>query len=127
MKHSFSWTDEKTENVIGNLLRAGVLLSAVVVMAGGLLYLYHSGRQRHDYHTFRGQPDSLRSISGVVHQAAALDSSGIMQLGLLLLILTPIARVVFSAVAFALEGDSTYVVVTLMVLAVLVYSLLGGP
>ena len=51
---------------------------------------------------------------------------GIMQLGLLLLIATPIARVMFSAVAFAIEGDRMYVGFTLLVLAVLLYSLFGS-
>jgi uncharacterized membrane protein len=49
-----------------------------------------------------------------------------MQLGLLLLIATPIVRVAFSAVAFALEGDKMYVLFTLLVLAVLLYSLFGS-
>jgi uncharacterized membrane protein len=44
---------------------------------------------------------------------------------LLLLILTPVARVAFSVAAFALERDWTYVAITLIVLAVLIYSLAG--
>ena len=44
----------------------------------------------------------------------------------MLLIATPIARVLFSVVAFALQRDRTYVVVTLIVLAVLLYSLIRG-
>ena len=49
-----------------------------------------------------------------------------IQLGLLVLIATPIARVAFSLVAFALQRDRIYVIVTLIVLAVLLYSLTGG-
>lgn len=123
---SFSWTDEKTEHVIGNLLRAGVLLSAFVVLAGGIYYLAdHTGPHK-DYHTFQGQPQNMRTVSGVVLSAAHLDSHGIIQFGLLLLVLTPIARVIFSAISFALEKDFTYVGVSLIVLAVLVYGLLGS-
>jgi uncharacterized membrane protein len=51
---------------------------------------------------------------------------GIIQLGLLLLIATPIARVALSVVAFAIQRDRLYVVATLIVLAVLMYSLTGG-
>ena len=51
---------------------------------------------------------------------------GVIQLGLLLLIATPIARVAFSVVGFALERDRMYVVFTLIVLAILLYSLLGS-
>lgn len=123
---SFSWTDEKTEHVIGNLLRAGVLLSAFVVLAGGIYYLAQQGTKHKDYHQFHGQPQYLCTVSGVVASAVKLDSHGIIQLGLLLLVLTPIARVIFSAISFGLEKDLTYVVVSLVVLAVLVYGLLGS-
>ena len=122
---SFSWTDEKTEHIIGNLLRAGVLLSAFVVLAGGIYYLVEYGGTHRDYHQFHAQPEYLSNVSSVVSSAMKLDSRGIIQFGLLLLVLTPIARVFFSAVAFALEEDFVYVGVSLLVLAVLVYGLVA--
>jgi uncharacterized membrane protein len=118
-------TDQKIEIIIGTLLRAGVLLSATVVAIGTCIYLVRHGREAPDFGTFHGEPENLQSIPAILH--GALDGSGraIIQLGLLLLIATPIARVVFSAVAFALERDYLYVGITLVVLAVLLYSLLG--
>jgi len=68
----------------------------------------------------------LRTLSGIVKDALAFRGRGLIQLGLLLLIATPLARVAFSVVAFALEGDRLYVGVALIVLTVLVYSLVGG-
>jgi uncharacterized membrane protein len=65
-------------------------------------------------------------VSGIVADAFRLHSPAIIQLGILLLIGTPIARVLFSLVAFALQRDVIYVVVTLLVLAVLVYGVVGG-
>jgi uncharacterized membrane protein len=53
--------------------------------------------------------------------ALALQSRGSMQLGLLRLVATPIARV-----AFVQQRERTYVSVTLIVLAVLLYSLVAG-
>lgn len=123
---SFKWTDEKTEQVIGNLLRAGVLLSAVVVLAGGTFYLAHHGLTHADYHLFKGQPEALRDVPGIASGAMKFDSRSIIQFGLLLLIITPIARVAFSAISFALEKDYLYVVVSLIVLAVLIYGLAGS-
>jgi uncharacterized membrane protein len=73
-----------------------------------------------------GEPTDLRSVSGIVTDALSLQARGIIQLGLLLLVATPVARVAFSAFAFAQQRDRTYVMVTLGVLAVLVYSLVGG-
>ena len=51
-----------------------------------------------EYRVFRGEPGDLRSISGIVSDARSLGGRGLIQLGLLLLIATPIARVVFSVV-----------------------------
>ncbi len=65
-------------------------------------------------------------MHGIVHFAFSGNPLAIMQLGLLLLIATPIARVVFSVLAFAREGDRMYVAFTLIVLAVLLYSLFGS-
>jgi uncharacterized membrane protein len=120
------WTDERVEAIVGNLLRTGVLLAAAVVLLGGLLYLAHHGASEPDYRVFRGEPASLRGIAGIVADARALHGRGVIQIGLLLLIATPVARVAFSAFGFAKEGDWTYVAVTLVVLGVLLYSLLAG-
>jgi uncharacterized membrane protein len=120
------WSDQRTEVVIGVLLMAGVLLAAGVVVLGSIVYLVHHGSSIPSYHVFQGEPTDLRTLSGIFHDAFAFEGRGIIQLGLLILIATPVARVMFSIVAFTLERDSLYVVVTLIVLAVLVFSLAGG-
>ena len=120
------WLDQRIEIVLAHLLRIGVLISAFVVIAGAVLYLGAHGRTHVNYGTFRGEPDELRSVHGVVHAALEGQVTGILQLGLLLLIATPIARVIFSVFAFALEGDRMYVLFTLIVLSVLLYSLFGS-
>lgn len=118
------WTDFELEQVIGNLLRGGVIIAAAVVLIGGMLYLFQHGGDRADYHTFHSVPDNLRDAPGTFREAFSLHSKGIIQLGLFLLVLTPISRVAFSAVGFFLEGDKMYVVITLIVLAVLLFSLI---
>jgi uncharacterized membrane protein len=118
-------TDNQQEHIVSILLRAGVIIAAIVVLAGGLMYLSQHGTERSNYRQFQGLPDNLRSMSGVVKNALAFHSEAVIQLGLLLLILTPIVRVALSAVSFAREGDRMYVMITLIVLAVLVSSLLG--
>jgi uncharacterized membrane protein len=120
------WTDQRIETIIGSLLRAGVMLAASVVLIGGALYLMRHGHETVNYTVFHGEPEELKSIPAVLHGVASLQARAIIQLGLLLLIATPIARVLFSAIAFAMEGDYLYVVITLIVLAVLLYSLLGS-
>ncbi len=123
-----AWTDKRVGRVIGTILRWGVVLAAAVVLAGGVIYLARYGSTISDYRVFRGEPSDLRTVSGIVTGAVSRHSRGLILLGLLLLIATPVARVAFSVVAFALLRDRTYVVVTLIVLAVLLYSLaIAGP
>jgi uncharacterized membrane protein len=119
-------TDQKVEIAISVLLRSGVLLAAALVLIGGGLYLARHSDAPTAYHVFHGEPQELRHPELVLHSALSGRADAIIQLGLLLLILTPVARVAFSAAAFAVERDALYVVMTLIVLAVLLYSLLGG-
>ena len=123
---SNKWTDEQIEELLGRLLRAGVLLAASVVGIGGIFYLVRYGMSAPNYRVFTGEPADLRTISGIVRDTLELRSRGIIQLGLLLLIATPIARVVLSVIGFVRQRDTTYVWVTLTVLSLLIYSLLGG-
>ena len=120
------WTDQRVEEIVGNLLRGGVIVAATVVLAGGLVYLVRYGGTTPEYGVFHGEPTDLRSVSGIVTDALELRSRGIIQLGLLLLVATPVARVVFSIYAFAHQRDLTYVIITSTVLAILLYSLASG-
>lgn len=119
-------SEKRFEALIGMLLRTGVVLAATVVLAGGVFYLTKYGSLKPNYRVFRGEPTYLRSIEGVVVDAISLHSRGIIQLGLLLLIATPIARVAFSVAGFASERDWLYVGITLVVLGVLIYSLVSS-
>ena len=119
-------TDQQVDEIIGNLLRYGVMLSAAVVAAGGIWYLVQYGASPAGYHVFRGEPEYLRHLRGIVSGIPGFHCRRMIQLGLILLIATPVARVLFSVVAFALERDHAYVTITLTVLAVLLFSLLGA-
>ena len=120
------WTDRKVEDLIGNLLRAGVFLSALIVFVGAVVYLARHGGELADYRVFHGEPNQLRTIPGVLREALAFQGRGIIQLGLLLLIATPVARVVLSIVGFAAERDRMYVGFATIVLVILIYSLFGS-
>ena len=115
--------DKSVEIFLGKLLRWGVLLAALVVFVGGVWFLAESYDVPQNYKTFRGEPPELRAVPLIAHQAIALRPLGLIQLGLLLLIATPVARVLFSVLGFALERDWMYVVLTLLVFALLIYTL----
>lgn len=118
--------------LVGAALAARIPTGAIAVIFGIVLIYsaYLSSRPQRDQ-PGEDQPDPLATrlrmdASYPSSDALSFRSRGVIQLGLLLLIATPVARVVFSVFAFALQQDRTYVIVTLIVLAVLIYSLAGG-
>ena len=112
--------------IAAELLRLGLIVAAVVVLGGAVIYLARHGSEQPQYRVFHGEPADLCGIGGIVHDALQFSGRGLIQLGLLLLLGTPVARVAFSIVAFALQGDRLYVVVTMIVMGVLLYSIVGG-
>jgi uncharacterized membrane protein len=121
-----SWTDQRVQQLIGRLLRWGVMISAAVVLSGAAVYLARYGMTRPDYSQFHGEPPALHSPTGIISGLFHGSSRDWIQLGLLLLIATPVARVAFSVFAFLVEGDLLYVGVTMVVFVVLIYSLFAG-
>jgi uncharacterized membrane protein len=126
MSYPQPWNDQQMDRIIGMILRVGVLISALVVLTGGFFYLRHYGFNVPEYGIFQGEPADLRNISGILQDTLAFRARGIIQFGLLLLIATPVVRVSFSIIGFALQRDKAYVMVTLIVLALLLFSLTGG-
>ena len=119
-------SDRRMDEWIGLLLRAGVILASVTVLAGGLMYLASQPMIAVNYRVFQPEPRGLRTIPGILGSAKAMSGRGLIQLGLLILIATPIARVAFSVLAFSYQRDWKYVLFTIVVLALLLYSLVRG-
>jgi uncharacterized membrane protein len=120
------WTDEEFDVRLAMVLRGGVLASALVVLVGGIVYLARHGVERPQYHVFPSKSASFRSLNAVFSLTTILSGRGLIQLGLLLLIATPVARVVFSIIGFVRGRDWLYVAVTLTVLILPTYSLAAG-
>jgi uncharacterized membrane protein len=113
------------DRMIGILLRTGVLASAVVTLAGGIWHYAQGGAALPDYRVFRPERAEMHGLGEVLTGIVHGRSQSLIQLGLLMLIATPIARVALSVIAFTLERDRMYVGITLIVLAVLLASLAG--
>lgn len=118
--------DRRMDEIIGTLLRTGVILAAAVVLLGGAVYLARHHTPVTNYSAFQGEPEEFTTVRGIMRQARASSGPGLIQLGLLILIATPVARVAFSFFAFSYQRDWTYVVITAIVLASLLYSLLSA-
>lgn len=118
--------DKHVDELMGLLLRTGVLVAAATVAVGGALFLIRHPSPVTNYRVFQGEPVELRTLKGIFGEALQGRSRGLIQLGLLILIATPVARVSFSVFAFLYERDWTYVAVSLLVLGLLLWSLFSG-
>ncbi len=120
------FNDARMESMMGTLLRFGVVLASTVVLAGGVFYLQDHRGQQADYRSFVAHPLSLRHPAQLLDGLGKGQAAALIDLGILLLIATPIARVAFALVAFAIERDKLYMGISLIVLAVLVWGMLRG-
>lgn len=124
--HAIKEAEHWVDNALSIVLRTGVIIAAFLVGLGSVPHLVRHAIPVVDYRVFQGEPSELRSISGVLREALAFHGRGLIQLGLLVLIATPIARVILSVFVFLYERDWVYVFITLAVLGILLYSLLAG-
>lgn len=123
-KHSTAENlDKNIEAMLGNLLRTGVITAGVVVVIGAVLFLIRHGSEIPSYHIFRPDTFNFSDFRDLFKGILIFRSVSIMELGILLLIATPVLRVIFSIFAFAYEKDYMYVVFTLIVLVILIFSL----
>lgn len=122
----FELNDERMERAMGLLLRFGVVMSSTVVLAGAAFYLQDHAHQTVNYRSFVEHPLNMQHRRELLVGISHGDASAIIAVGILLLIATPVARVVFAVAAFALERDHLYTVISLGVLMVLIYSLVFG-
>ncbi len=113
------------EKAMGRMLQIGVTAAALVVLLGGVLYLAQNGRSPSDYQHFQAATPAATTVSGIVASAAHLDPLGIMGFGILLLIATPVCRVIFGVIGFAMLRDHLYTVISLIVLGVLLFSFIA--
>lgn len=121
-----TWNDVRMREIMGSLLRIGVLASALIVIFGGVLFFIQHPREIFDFTTFKGEPAKFRQVHLIVKEAFQFRGRDIIQLGLLLLIATPVARVFFSLIGFLIEKDWIYVTITLIVLIILAFSLFSN-
>ncbi len=119
------------ETAISRVLQTGVLVSLALIAVGtGLTFLHHPEYRDGDLSMLALLASgtlSTPALADLPRAAAALDGTAWVSLGLAALILTPVTRVAISLIAFAVQRDRTFVVITGVVLAILVTSFwLGG-
>jgi uncharacterized membrane protein len=125
-QHEPQWID----GAISNLLRAGVVISMVVVITGLVFTFIHHPQYVRSKSALGRLTDAgaayPRRLRDVATHIAEGRGQAIVMLGLLMLIGTPVARVAFAIVAFAIERDRLYVMITTIVLVLLLVPFLIG-
>lgn len=119
-----TFQDKDLQTFIGNLLRFGVIVAMVIVIAGLILYLFSHGGDIAAYGTFN--ENGVFRTDAFWQALKSGESKAIMELGVIILIATPIARVLFTMVGFWLEKDRMYTLIAFIVLCIIAYSLLFG-
>jgi uncharacterized membrane protein len=119
-------TDHDLDLSIAAMLRFGVTLAAIIVIIGGALYLRHPLSATPDLQHFQAGVPSLTTISGIITGVIHLSPPSIIQFGMVILIATPVARVLLCVIGFARQKDRLYVFISSFVLLVLIYSLSKG-
>lgn len=115
--------DKDVQLILGTLLRVGVLISTGIVLIGGILFISTHTNQKVSFENFKPEETKFSSIASIFIGLRRLDGLAIIQFGVLLLIFTPIARVVFSIFSFLMEKDYMYVLIGMIVLCVIITSL----
>ena len=118
--------DHGLYDTIGMVLRYGVILSSAVLVCGLVLFLFARPP---------GTPSTLQGLVAVNFGRPTLnpqaflsgvgegDAVSVLQLGTLVLLATPLARVAISIVLFLREKDMLYVGITALVLAMLLVAI----
>ena len=123
--------DQRIELLVSYLLRGGVVLSMVFLLAGIVALFIHHGPDE------LSKPNALpaligpgatfpHTVTGVIRGFDGFSGRAVLAAGLLILIATPVLRVVVSILGFAHQRDWTYVALTTFVLLILLVSFLIG-
>ena len=119
------------QQLIGNTLRWGVILACLLATIGGVYYLMEHGLDPvPDYRHFdvasAAAQTNYTTLGGLWQGILHGDAASCVQVGVIVLILTPIARVVLSLFDFIVEQDWLYVSITAIVFAVIISNSMGG-
>ena len=109
--------------LISKLMVGIIFISSFIMLIGGIIYLIHHGQDTANFQKFQGEPVSYTSFMGIWKSAFSLSSRGIMELGLLLMVFGQAIRVLLTLILFALEKDRVFILISLFILIIMIYSL----
>lgn len=116
--------DQQIKTGISMILSTGVRVSALITAVGALLYLAGAATAAVDYSKYSPNSTPYTDFQNILNGLKMGDSAAIIQLGIVVLLLTPLMRVIYCCFEFSKRQDWQYSIMTALVLAVLTYSLM---
>lgn len=114
-------SDRKMQAIIGITLLIGTLLSAGIVLIGGIMYLLQHGSDAVPTSLLHYEPQHIQ-LAQIWQNAFSFSSSGIIQLGLLCLVSTQLLRVALLCWFYTMIRDYAFMIISTFILLVLIYS-----
>lgn len=118
------FTDLDLNRSVGNLLRIGVVLSVAVSLIGFVKLFIEGFKMPKNYEDL--EVTNERVFYYFWKSLTHFEGMGIIQLGILLLIFTPVVRIIFALIGYLKERDYTYVIISFIVLGIITFSFLMG-
>lgn len=115
-------TDKNMQHTLANVLRIGVWLATATIALGGIVFLHSKAHTKIVFDVFKPHDATYISVATILSGLKVADGLAIVQLGIFLLILTPVVRVLFAVVGFLKEKDYLYVAIGTLVLLIIFLS-----
>lgn len=120
------FTDVDLNRSVGNLLRLGVILSVVTSLIGFIKLFLEGFEMPRKYKLLNMGTSSDKVWSHFWETLCKGEGMAIIQLGILMLIFTPLMRIIFALIGYLKEKDYVYVVISSIVLAIMAISFFTG-
>lgn len=120
------FTDVDLNRSVGNLLRLGVILSVITSLIGFVKLFMEGFQMPRKYKLLDMGTSSEKVWSHFWETLCKGEGMAIIQLGILMLIFTPLMRIIFALIGYLKEKDYVYVVISSIVLAIMAISFFTG-
>ncbi len=120
------FTDVDLNRSVGNLLRLGVILSVITSLVGFVKLFTEGFKMPRKYKLLDMGTSSEKVWSHFWETLCKGEGMAIIQLGILMLIFTPLMRIIFALIGYLKEKDYVYVIISSIVLAIMAISFFTG-
>lgn len=124
MNNSETIDSSKIKRIAITVMRVAILFSIGVALTGLLIYVFDANKKHIDYSHFK--PTFALDITQFKNDLTTFKSTALMQLGLLILIITPLIRIAFILWEFVVKKDYLYILIGSLVLVILAISAFWG-